>query len=207
MRCFISQAPGQDHLYLVGTEEGNVHKCSKAYSSDSLTMFAGHTMTVYAVRYNHIHHRMFLSASADWTVRLWDSKRTDKPVMKFDLGDSVGKLDLLLMPCQLLCLLLLGLTATQRILQCYVTAPTCILPDRTIAPDLDLLHPAGDIAWAPFSASIFAAVTDDGKVHIFDVAENRLAPLCVQKISKKKLTKVAFNPNVSDLQLESSRWA
>lgn len=77
-------------MYLVGTEEGNVHRCSKAYNG-SLHMYCGHSMTVYAVRWNHIHHRMFLSASADWSVRLWDSRRTDKPVMKFDLGDSVGE--------------------------------------------------------------------------------------------------------------------
>lgn len=31
-------------------------------------------------------------------------------------------------------------------------------------------------------------------MHVFDVAENKLQPLCSQKVSKHKLTRVAFNP-------------
>ena len=69
-------------------------------------------MAVYAVKWNLLHSRVFLSASADWSVRLWDGNRT-QPVMTFDL-DS----------------------------------------------------PVGDVAWAPYSATVFAAVTDDGKVRL-----------------------------------------
>jgi hypothetical protein len=29
-------------------------------------------MAVYAVHWNKFHSRIFLSASADWTVKLWD---------------------------------------------------------------------------------------------------------------------------------------
>ncbi len=45
---------------------------------------------MYAVKWNWIHHRTFLSASADWSVRLWDSADQSKPVMSFDLNDSVS---------------------------------------------------------------------------------------------------------------------
>ncbi len=40
----------------------------------------------------------------------------------------------------------------------------------------------GDVAWAPYSATVFAAVTDDGKVHVFDLNENKLLPICSQKV-------------------------
>ena len=33
----------------------------------------------------------------------------------------------------------------------------------------DLNSQVGDIAWAPFSSTVFAAVTVDGKVHVFDI--------------------------------------
>merc|ERR1711918_275134 len=47
---------------------------------------------------------------------------------------------------------------------------------------------------APYSSTIFAAVTSDGKVHIFDLAENKHEPLCEQKVVKRaKLTHVSFN--------------
>ncbi len=33
----------------------------------------GHQLPVYAVRWNGLHSRTFLSAGADWKVKLWDS--------------------------------------------------------------------------------------------------------------------------------------
>lgn len=140
--CCMDFSKGQDHIYLVGTEEGSLHKCSKAYSSEYLSNYPGHYLAVYAVKWNYLHHRMFLSASADWTVKLWDSSQPDKPIISFDLNNAVG-----------------------------------------------------DVAWSPYSATVFAAVTDDGRVHVFDLYENKLLPLCAQKIVKKaKLTKLVFNP-------------
>lgn len=136
------KAPGQDHIYIVGTEEGVVHKCSKAYSSQYLSTYMAHHLAVYAVKWNHLHHNTFLSASADWSVKLWDSQQTSHPVMTFDLNDTVG-----------------------------------------------------DIAWSPYSSTVFAATTDDGKVHVFDLNQNKLLPICSQKVVKKsKLTKIVFNP-------------
>uniref|UniRef100_K3X8Q8 Uncharacterized protein n=1 Tax=Globisporangium ultimum (strain ATCC 200006 / CBS 805.95 / DAOM BR144) TaxID=431595 RepID=K3X8Q8_GLOUD len=129
-----------EHLFVVGTEEGKLHKCSKAYSGQYLETYVGHHMAVYSVRWNPFHERAFLSCSADWTVKLWDHNVPD-PIMSFDLGNAVG-----------------------------------------------------DVAWAPYSSTVFAAVTSDGKVHVFDLAENKNEPLCEQKVVKRaKLTHVAFN--------------
>jgi dynein intermediate chain 1 len=57
-------------VYLVGTESGCVHQCSKAYGSDYLASFAGHQLPVYAVKWNSMHPGMFASCSADWTVQV-----------------------------------------------------------------------------------------------------------------------------------------
>lgn len=46
-------------------------------------------MGVYALRYNPFCPNVFLSASADWTVKLWDQSQ-DKPILSFDLNSSVG---------------------------------------------------------------------------------------------------------------------
>lgn len=67
-------------------------------------------MSVYAVKWNYYHQNVFLSASADWTVKIWDMNYK-QALMTFDLGSAVG-----------------------------------------------------DAAWAPYSSTVFAAVTDDGKV-------------------------------------------
>lgn len=81
--------PQRQHLFLVGTEEGRIHKCSKAFSGQYLETYEGHTMAVYTVRWNPYHSKIFISASADWTVKLWDhTNRT--PVMSFDLAQAIG---------------------------------------------------------------------------------------------------------------------
>lgn len=78
-----------DYLFLVGTEEGKIHKCSKHYSSQFLDTYHAHHMAVYAVRWNTFHPRVFASCSADWTVKIWDHNYSE-PMFTFDLGSSVG---------------------------------------------------------------------------------------------------------------------
>lgn len=119
---------------------GKIHKCSKAYSGQYLETYQGHHMAVYRLRWNPFHPRVFISCSADWTVKIWDHNY-NTPILSFDLGNAVG-----------------------------------------------------DVAWAPYSSTVFAAVTSDGKVHVFDLAENKHEPLCEQKVVKRaKLTHVSFN--------------
>ena len=55
-----------------------------------LPSYLGHQLSIYAVKWNHLHPRTFLSASADWSVKLWDTDSPKKPVMSFDLNDTVS---------------------------------------------------------------------------------------------------------------------
>lgn len=86
--CFDFHKTNED-LFLIGTEEGRIHKCSKSYSGQYLDTYEGHSMAVYAVRWNHFHSNIFISSSADWTVKLWDHT-CKTPVMSFDLAQQVG---------------------------------------------------------------------------------------------------------------------
>jgi len=140
--CCFDFNTKSEHLFVVGTEEGKIHKCSKAYSGQYLETYEGHHMAVYAVKWNLHHPRVFLSCGADWTVKVWDHN-LPHPIMSFDLG-----------------------------------------------------NPVGDVAWAPYSSTVFAAVTSDGKVHVFDLNVNKHEPLCEQKVVKRaKLTHIAFSNN------------
>ena len=61
----------------------------------------------------------------------------------------------------------------------------------------DLNSAVGDVAWAPYSSTVFAAVTADGKVHVFDLNVNKYEAICEQLVTAKKKTKlthIAFNP-------------
>lgn len=57
------------------------------------------------------------------------------------------------------------------------------------------LFSLSEAAWAPYSSTVFAAVTADGKVHVYDLNENKHEPMCDQLVVRKaKLTRISFNP-------------
>ena len=63
----------RDHnIYLAGTEDGHIHKCSCSYSEQHLESFFGHSGPVYKLRWSPFSPNTFLSCSADWTIKLWD---------------------------------------------------------------------------------------------------------------------------------------
>ncbi len=101
-------------------------------------------MAVYSVKWSPFHPKLFLSCSADWTIKLWE-KDQEKALMSFDLGNAVG-----------------------------------------------------DVSWAPYSSTVFAATTTDGKVRVYDLSVNKYEPIAeTQLVKKARLTKICFNPKVN----------
>ena len=73
----------------------------------------------------------------------------------------------------------------------------------------DLNSQVGDIAWAPYSSTVFAAVTVDGKAHVFDINVNKYHAVCTQQIAsrkKAKLNHVSFNSHHPILIAGDSRY-
>lgn len=129
-----------EHLFLVGTEEGKIHLCSKAYSGQYLETYEGHYLAVYAVKWNTYHPRVFISCSADWTIKMWDKNLT-RPIKAFDLGCAIG-----------------------------------------------------DIEWAPYSSTVFAAVTSSGNLYVYDLSQEKHHHMCDHPAMKKaKALHVSFN--------------
>ena len=72
----------------------------------------------------------------------------------------------------------------------------------------DLDSNVGDIAWAPYSSTVFAAVTLNGKVHVFDLNVDKYHAICSQQIVPTKeatLNHISFNPCVPVLIVGDSR--
>lgn len=59
----------------MGTEEGRIHVGNLEYTSQYVGTYSGHSMAVYAVRWNPYHPRVFLSASAGAYQWKWCSDR------------------------------------------------------------------------------------------------------------------------------------
>ncbi|GAA33263.2 WD repeat-containing protein 78 [Clonorchis sinensis] len=63
-------------IYVVGTEDGPIHKCSCSYNEQYLETFLGHTAPVYQIEWSPFVPDVFLSCSADWTIKLWHLDHT-----------------------------------------------------------------------------------------------------------------------------------
>ncbi len=70
-------------IYLCGTEEGNIHRCSTSYNEQYLDTYQGHTGPVYKLAWSPFLKNCFLSGSSDWTIRLWKANRTH-PCLTFN---------------------------------------------------------------------------------------------------------------------------
>lgn len=76
----------------------------------------------------------------------------------------------------------------------------------------DLGSSVGDVKWAPFSSTVFAAVTSEGKVFVFDLNVNKYKAICIQQVVARKtvrLTRISFNQKlpfivVGDNKLETN---
>ena len=85
--CF-DFSPFDKFLFLVGTEEGALHLCSSAYSGEYQYTYDGHQLAVYRLRFSPFNSDVFLSASADWSIKVW--KLNGKAaIMTFDLGQAI----------------------------------------------------------------------------------------------------------------------
>lgn len=62
-------------IYLCGTEEGLIHRCSVSYNEQYLDTYQGHKGPVYKIAWSPFLKNAFLSASGDWSIRLWKIDR------------------------------------------------------------------------------------------------------------------------------------
>ena len=118
--------PDDDALYLIGTEEGDIHLVSTEYSTAFLMTYTAHITPVNNLVWNEFYPSLFLSCASEQTVYLWH-KDIAKPILSYDVGVTVN-----------------------------------------------------DVSWAPYSSTVFALVTADGSVRVFDIHLNKYRQICKQ---------------------------
>lgn len=67
--------PKQPDIFLVGTEEGLIYKCSTEFSSRYLMTYQAHYLPVYCMDYNKFNSNVFVTCGADWRVKIWEDMR------------------------------------------------------------------------------------------------------------------------------------
>eukprot|EP00924_Labyrinthula_sp_SR-Ha-C_P016932 snap_masked-scaffold_6-processed-gene-19.22-mRNA-1 protein AED:0.46 eAED:0.46 QI:0/0/0/0.33/1/1/3/0/706 len=71
--CF-EFSPSNEYIFLVGTGQGKIYKCSRAFSDQYLHVYKAHFLDVYCIRFNKHNPRYFASCSSDWKARIWDDR-------------------------------------------------------------------------------------------------------------------------------------
>jgi dynein intermediate chain 4, axonemal len=76
--------------YMVGTEDGILHRCSVSYNEQYLDNYFGHAGPVYRVRFSPFSSNIFMSCSADWTIKVWHTTKVggeQRHILAFQPGD------------------------------------------------------------------------------------------------------------------------
>ncbi|XP_071380153.1 dynein axonemal intermediate chain 4, partial [Centroberyx affinis] len=74
--------PKDSSIYLAGTWEGYIHKCSSSNSQQFLKTYTQHMHPVNRIKWCPLSPDVFLSCSSDWTIQLWKQDRFT-PVLGF----------------------------------------------------------------------------------------------------------------------------
>ncbi|RMZ95468.1 dynein intermediate chain, partial [Brachionus plicatilis] len=75
-------------LYIVGTEEGKVLEYSSLHKEKILTIFDAHSLPIYSIKWNPFFKRIFITCSADFSVKIWDH-RYKNPLIVYELSAPV----------------------------------------------------------------------------------------------------------------------
>ncbi|XP_029644281.1 WD repeat-containing protein 78-like [Octopus sinensis] len=144
----ISFQPGIPNIYMVGTEDGHIHKCSLSYNEQYLDTYNAHTAPVYSITWSPFLSDVFLSAGGDWTVKLWHQNRL-VPILKFFSSIAVE-------------------SKPERPGRVHLQTSS----EKTVIR----LKTVYSVAWSPTSSTVFACVNHD-EVEVWDLSQDILDPI------------------------------
>uniref|UniRef100_A0A087Y5G6 Dynein axonemal intermediate chain 4 n=1 Tax=Poecilia formosa TaxID=48698 RepID=A0A087Y5G6_POEFO len=82
--------PSDSNIYLTGTWEGNIHKCSCSNGHQFLETYRKHFCPVNCITWCPLHPDVFLSCSSDSTIQLWKQDCIN-PLLSFTSNQPVGE--------------------------------------------------------------------------------------------------------------------
>ena len=80
-RC-IAFKPDDETIFLVGTDEGLVYKCTTEYSSTFLQTYRAHNTPICNIAWNTYVPSIFITCASEWFVKIWDHNLKYKQLLK-----------------------------------------------------------------------------------------------------------------------------
>ncbi|XP_011140510.1 WD repeat-containing protein 78 [Harpegnathos saltator] len=67
----LRRHPSISNIYLVGSDEGCIYRCSTTYLRQHIDSFQAHDGPVYSLEFSPFCQKLFLTCGADWCTRIW----------------------------------------------------------------------------------------------------------------------------------------
>jgi len=183
-----------------GGGAGSASAATAAARRTRARLARAHSAAVYAARYSPFHPRVLMTASADWTLKLWaapDESGCATAIGATTAATATAASD---DPAA-------ALTAAAAAVCPPRAPPTAAAAARAALEDplllsLELGDAAADAAWSPACSTVVAAATEGGRLLVFDLARSpALAPVCARAlgggvvVGAVRPTRVAFSPH------------
>ena len=153
-----------ERMYIAGTEDGHIYKCSTSYSEQYLETYSGHLGPVYRVQWSPFQSNLFISSSADWSVKLWTEGKVSALVVFQHPMQRPANSFIQNKRCIL------------QVWQSHVLS-SVLLQEHALLTFQSANDEVNDVQWCPTNSTVFGTATSGGRIEIWDLAASTLKPI------------------------------
>ncbi|XP_038215270.1 dynein intermediate chain 4, axonemal [Zerene cesonia] len=171
--------PTVDHIYLVGTDEGCIHKCSTHYLNQHMDVYRAHSGPVYSMEYSPFMNSLLVSCGADNAIRLW-IEGMDDVIMTLNCPSAV--FDIAFCPINSTILI----SASGNVLAIWDLRRKTHMPcaEYSFPPQVSLMY----IKFSPSGDNVFVGDTL-GRVHTFHLEDTPIPPFYQRQLLDEAIKK------------------
>ncbi|XP_049867234.1 dynein axonemal intermediate chain 4 [Pectinophora gossypiella] len=184
--------PVISHIYLVGTDEGCIHRCSTHYLNQHMDVFKAHSGPVYSMIYSPFMTSLLVTCGADNAIRIW-IEDLDDVIMTLNCASAVY--DVAFCPTNATILI----SVSGNVMAVWDLRRKTHIPctEYTFPGNVTLTY----VKFSPSGDNLFVADTM-GRVHTFHLEDTPIAPYYQRRMLDDAIKRALCTRPLLLLQLE-----